>query len=84
MLKAVWTLLKVAAFALIVLAVGHWLRWDGRTVSDHVKSGMAAAERELSGDTPAAKGLKSAEELLTTERQKLRDLIRELNSKPSK
>jgi hypothetical protein len=50
MLKAIALVLKLAAFAAIVLVVANMLKWDGKTVSDQVKSQIAHAERSEIAD----------------------------------
>ena len=113
MLKLFFGTLKLAALAVVILVLGNWIRWDGKTVSDHVRSQMSHAEKaDLTGkvkewadeavekgkravtgaraeekprqDKPRAQarngGKKRSEDIFQSERQKLRDLIRELNS----
>jgi hypothetical protein len=104
MLRLIGTVIKTAIFAIIVLVLGNWLRWDGKTISDQVKIGMAHAEKQnilqsvrvwaeqITHD--AKQGLRrkpsqpltsqSTEEISSSERQKLKALIRELNSSHKK
>lgn len=77
MFKLLWGFCKIAAVACVALVLGSWIRWDGTTISDHIRSGMSHAERRI---TVEPVGLPSGEKILTTERQKLRDLIKELNT----
>lgn len=115
MLKILGFLLKTALFASVILILGNLIRWDGKTISDQIKTQLSQAERsELAGQikdltsdlvADAAEGAKklpqtlsqknkkpassstekSAEksrepsEISTSERSKLRALIRELN-----
>jgi hypothetical protein len=100
------TVFKIALFSVVVLLLGNWIRFGGKTISDQVRTQMAHAERSplvttvkgwterlrLPSETrqdriehkinPAV--LNSAamrdEEIGATERQKLKALIRELNS----
>ncbi len=45
MLKAIGSCLKILTFSILVLILGNWFKWDGRTISDQVKFHMAHAER---------------------------------------
>ena len=49
MLRAFFWVLKVAVFSLIVLALGNWIHWRGRTISDQVKVNISHAE-QLTGE----------------------------------
>jgi hypothetical protein len=100
MLKLIGFCLKLAAFSVIILILGNWIRWDGRTISDQVKLRMSHAERTNWAGTvrnwaervthDAREGMQKKkentnssepqEELTSSERQKLKALIRELNS----
>ena len=132
MLNAIGFLIKVAVFSVLVLVIGNWAKWDGKTLSDRVRetanqvsqSDTAAKVREWSrslaqdaregadkrmsakpGARHHAKTLSAAnddrtesassapsrthseassesdkERIPSSERQKLRDLIRELNN----
>lgn len=104
MLKTLGALIKFGIFALIILMLGNWLRWGGRTISDQIRLGMAHAEKSnwmesirkwtTEVTTDARKGFQkgatrltpppSNEEISTSERQKLRALIQELNSSHGK
>ena len=110
MFKIIFTTLKIAVFAAIVLALGNWIEWRGQTLSDQVRTGMAQASRvdwqgkaknavnswvetaksyrAVSNNAahppkavkaPAIARVQDAEDLTSSERQKLRNLIRELN-----
>jgi hypothetical protein len=106
MLKALGFCVKVTLFSLLVLILGNWLRWDGKTISDQVRLRMSHAERsnvlgavrgwaeKITHD--ARKGIQKKldqtttsteeeeEEIPSSERQKLKALIRELNSSHKK
>lgn len=45
MIHLISTLFKTLFFAGIVLILGSLIKWDGRTISDQVKTGVAKAER---------------------------------------
>ena len=47
MLKAIGYVLKLSLFAIAVLMLGNWVRWDGRTISDQVRLKMSSASREV-------------------------------------
>jgi hypothetical protein len=118
MLRLIFLVVKLAAFAAFVLVLGNLVHWKGRTISDQVRTGMASATwvapkaadlgtrlasgiRGLADDAaqdidrgrgrapakppvvrrPAAvAGAPAQEGLRSSERQKLRALIRELNT----
>lgn len=105
MFKALFFLLKLAIFSAAVLTLGNVIRWDGRSISDQIKSQMShpiisdsmSRLRGWSGtlvedvkqgsikrfSAPGVSRLREAasdaEEMSESERQKLRELIRELN-----
>jgi hypothetical protein len=105
MFKAIGWLLKLTIFAALVLVLGNYFKWGGKTVSDQVKTQMAKAQSlevptavqgwasELISDTGqgSRKGpvLRKAEkeqrpeegtDIPSSERQKLKTLIRDLNT----
>jgi hypothetical protein len=101
MLKAAGFLIKLLAFSTLILMLGNWLRWDGKTVSDQVRLHMAHADESGLVSTmrdwaeqvthDARKGFQkklthvsATEEIPSSERQKLKALIRELNSSQKK
>jgi hypothetical protein len=102
MLKLISLCLKIVFFSLMVLVLGNWLRWDGKTLSDQIKHQMSHAESShLAGAVrgwaekvthDARKGIKNnfdqpeeeEEDISPSERQKLKALIRELNSSHKK
>ncbi len=45
MLKAIGWLVKLAVFSVVILVLGNWLRWDGKTVSDQIRTHLSQAER---------------------------------------
>ena len=45
MFKLIGALIKAALFALAILVLGNLIRWDGRTISDHVRAQTAKLER---------------------------------------
>ncbi|MEK6706655.1 MAG: hypothetical protein AABZ06_12795 [Bdellovibrionota bacterium] len=49
MLKTLKTLLKLGIFASAVLVLGSWLRWDGKTISDQIKTKLSHAELGFAG-----------------------------------
>lgn len=99
MLRLIGFLVKVTFFSVLVLILGNWLHWDGRTISDQVKIHLSHAERspvlgevrhwtnglinQASQSALKDPGPKSGE-ILSSERQKLRVLINDLNSTRSK
>ncbi len=107
MFKAIGWLIKLSLFTTLVLVLGNYFKWGGKTVSDQVKTQMSKAEslelpsippsvrgwtRSLVGD--AKRGAKSSKprpienelrpedgtEIPSSERQKLKTLIRDLNT----
>jgi hypothetical protein len=71
MIQALFTLTKLVIFAAVVLIVSHWIRFSGKTLSEHVAAMVSHPEvkktvhqverstREIlksSERTPAAKG----------------------------
>ncbi|MEK6578827.1 MAG: hypothetical protein AABZ55_06340 [Bdellovibrionota bacterium] len=45
MLRLLGWLIRAAVFALVVLVLGNWFQYKGKTLSDQVRTGMAQAER---------------------------------------
>jgi hypothetical protein len=86
MLKLLGSGIKLVIFSLLVLILGNWLHWDGRTISDQVKMGMSHAEESSvvhslrSWAQKITLNAREGEEITTSERQKLKALIKELNS----
>ncbi|HUP58172.1 MAG TPA: hypothetical protein VM598_12010 [Bdellovibrionota bacterium] len=91
---------KVALFSLIVLTLGNIFGWSGKTVSDRIRTQLSTAERKIdhaAGEARnwvAEKGReilpeprkqeRDPEQIPPSERQKLRNLIRELNGSQTK
>lgn len=106
MLRMIGLLIKITLFSLLVLILGNWIHWHGKSISDQIKTQLSSAEhlgssalRNFSDREPRrhpisiGQGRSSAEkpadsiseanvpeQLHSSERQKLRALIRELNS----
>ncbi|MGK5084161.1 hypothetical protein WDW37_12765 [Bdellovibrionota bacterium FG-1] len=112
MLRTVGFVIKAVLFSVFVIWISNWVRWDGKTVSEHVmntanhieKSNITQQARtwarkitvdaregvakkshrhnEVNSDrteTEAAAPSRSEDQIPSSERQKLRELIRELN-----
>lgn len=47
MLNAMRWILKAAFFTAVVLVAAHYIKWDGKTVSDQVASTLSSAERKI-------------------------------------
>lgn len=45
MIKLVSTLVKLVFFCGVVLVLGSLIRWNGKTVSDQIKTGVSKAEK---------------------------------------
>lgn len=45
MLKMIGWLLKASFFTVLVLVAAHYITWDGKTVSDQVRSTLSSADR---------------------------------------
>src|SRR4051794_25961438 len=104
MFKLIGFCIRFLLLSGLILVLGNWVEWDGKTISDQVKVGMSHAEEypvftnfrdwATKITTDAQKGMKhklksglktetspsEQEEISSTERQKLRALIRELNT----
>ncbi len=103
MLNLIKAILKFSFFALTVLVVANWIEWDGKTLSEQIRSQVSRASPSdmieqvrswahqlthdaAQGSKKKSKSLSSAENkeesesIPSTERQKLRALIQELNS----
>lgn len=99
MLKTIGSCIKFLLFSLVILILGNWIKWEGKTISDQVKIKMAHTEpahimNQVRGwaekiTYDARKGIQkklvSADEsddseIPSSERQKLKALIQELNS----
>jgi hypothetical protein len=98
MLKILFTFLKWAGFALLILLLAHTVEWRGRTVSDHVRVSLAKARtteqyRELrswtdrfvegkprNGSRKSRSAERTSSEIAPTEREKLRQLLQEIEA----
>lgn len=126
MINALGWLAKITLFSILVLFLGNWVHWNGKTVSDQVKTQISHAERsdfansirrwtgnvtqdvrktarksvhhkneaprsveESSPETSVGETertsaeVKPMEKIPSSERQKLRALIQELNTSTS-
>ncbi len=115
MFRLIGYLLKVAFVTALILVLGQIVRWEGRTVSDQIKTRLAKAEKSpivdrvsdwaeswvsergapkrrapqlserpkpVAAERPVAAGSPGdGREIPPSERQKLRELIRELNGR---
>lgn len=48
MLRILGWMIKTTVFTVFILIAGHWIRWHGVTLSDHIKTGMSQVERTAS------------------------------------
>jgi hypothetical protein len=53
MLSALSWMLKLTLFTIAVLIAGEWIRWDGRTLAQHVMFGVGRAEKSDAIDSAA-------------------------------
>lgn len=99
MLSLISKIFKVTLFALVVIVLANVFYWDGKSISDQVKHSLAQAKRVNLGGTlkdwseGAKKTFKRGSlnipssvgtgEIQTSEREKLRALIRDLNTSPA-
>lgn len=65
MLKMIGWILKASLFTVLVLIAAHYLTWDGKTVSDQVRSTLASAERS----SPAKSMQKKSQALMEDARE---------------
>jgi hypothetical protein len=77
MLKLAWSLMKLTLIVAVVLIGSHLVKIRGRTISDQIKLGMAHTESMFF--STKERGAKGASELMASEREKLKELIRDLN-----
>jgi hypothetical protein len=73
MLKLLGWILKATLFAALVLVASHLITWNGKSVSDQVRSGLSSAERAV----PAGQTLK-------TVKRKSRALVEDARDAASK
>ena len=45
MFRLIGSLLKLCVLSVVILVIGNWVRWDGKTVSDQIKTHLSHAER---------------------------------------
>ncbi|MFL5813576.1 MAG: hypothetical protein ACJ763_08360 [Bdellovibrionia bacterium] len=45
MIHAMGWLVKITLFSIFILVLGNWIQWNGRSVSDQVKTQISHAER---------------------------------------
>lgn len=71
MLKAIGWFLKASLFAVVVLVASHFVKWNGKTVSDQVRSTLSSAEK-----SPAVKSVtKKSKALLNEAKDAAGDVI---------
>lgn len=46
MLKLLVGFLKYTVFALVIIILANWFKWDGKTISDQVKVQMSQAQKK--------------------------------------
>lgn len=82
MLRPIFWVVKVAVFSIIVLALGNWIHWRGRTISDQVKTNISHAE-QLTGEmtenakTWVVEKKRQAENALVDAKESAQDSIKE-------
>ena len=81
-----WTIFKLSVFAVIVLVIAHSVEWKGKTISDQVKTQMSQVmhsktyqQAENYAKTLGSDIKNEAEAILPTEKEKLKNLIKDLN-----
>lgn len=94
MLRFFGFIFRVSLYTLVVLMLGNWIEWKGRTLNDQIKYGMAHAERtsvfrqmrnwanDITREAKVGfqkKEAETSEEIPASERQKLHVLIQDLN-----
>ena len=65
MLKMISYCVRLLFLSVVILVLGNWLRWDGKTLSDQVKVGMSHAE-----ESPVYTSIRDWAKRLTTDAQK--------------
>ncbi|MBL7714781.1 MAG: hypothetical protein JNL01_04885 [Bdellovibrionales bacterium] len=78
MLKLIGWMINTVFFALLVLVLGNWVRFDGKTVSDHVKAKMVWLDKK------DVKSPGQVTEKVTQSVKKITDRVTFGNSSPSK
>lgn len=88
MFKLIGFLIRLSFFTIIVLVLGNTVKWKGRTISDQIRLKISHAERLLQNPKGHFKleeeSRRFIDKIPPSERQKLKDLIRELNSEAPK
>ncbi len=85
MSKFLGTIFKASLFASFVLVLGAWVQYEGRSISDHVETHVRKAKRwEVTQkmthwSSGILKDNAAQEDIESSERQKLRRLISDLN-----
>lgn len=80
MFSLIGTVIKWGVIVLGVIVLANWIKLDGRTVSDQVKHRMAKAQNSEIVKSATKLAEQNHDTILASERAKLKDLIRELNS----
>jgi hypothetical protein len=84
MLRFVFRLFALAVFALSAIIAANFIKWHGRTVSDQLKTQLSHSDVALVKKVGALVAPNNranhGEKIDSSERQKLKALIQELNS----
>lgn len=85
MLRGILFLIKLSVIAIVILILGNTLEFQGKTISDQVKVQMSHAQRSKFADqvkkwTGQLTRDLGSESIQPTEQEKLKALIRKLNS----
>jgi len=71
MLNAIGWVFKASLFAVVILVASHFVRWNGKTVSDQVRSTLSSAEK-----SPAVKSVtKKSKALLNEAKDAAKDVV---------
>lgn len=85
MLKLISWTFQTIFFTLLVLVLGNWVRFDGTTISDHVKSKMAfVLETDHDTKKEHARNGDPVTKRVTQQVKKITDRVSFGNSSPSK
>ena len=71
--------IRVFCFSALVLFLGNWIHWDGRSLSQHFQQTLHQVENKVQIGSWIGLNHRSSDQILVSEKQKLRNLIRELN-----
>src|SRR5277367_1749199 len=79
MFRAIFWVMRLAIFSVIVLALGNWIHWRGKTISDQVQVNLSHAEQMTGQAAENAKTWvvekkKQAENALGDAKQKTEDV----------